>query len=484
LKEILDETYGIILYQEQVMMIANKIARFSMGQADILRRAMGKKKPEEMEKQKESFIKGAVGNGVPEKKAAQLFETMAPFAMYGFNKSHSAAYAYIAYQTAYLKAHYPVEFMAATLSTDTDNTDKIVKSIAECRKMSIEILPPDINESEREFKVIGKSIRFGLEAVKGVGSSAIEAILAARVTDGFFKTVEDFLHRMDGKKVNKKVIESLIKAGAFDSFGMPRAKALDMLSTVLNSDTSVSSLFAQQAIFDEGSGKEEKEWDEMELLRYEKEALGFYITGHPLSKYRESLSAMKVREISHLENVSDKEEVQIAGVVSSVKKIKTKGKAEIMAYLTIEDEEGSMEAIVFPDLYRNMLEVISKESVIVIKGTIDKTEKGIKLITREASRLDDFLSAAGTLRSPKHFPVAKNGMQRMEITLSGRPASREGLRTLKELISDYPGGCSLSLRIEVNGSCALMETALHVEPSSVLVERIEVLMGKGAVRIR
>ena len=484
LKEFLDETYGIILYQEQVMMIANKIAKFSMGQADILRRAMGKKKPEEMEKQKESFIKGAMGNGITEKKAAQLFETMAPFAMYGFNKSHSAAYAYIAYQTAYLKAHYPVEFMAATLSTDTDNTDKIVKSIAECRKMSIEILPPDINESNREFRVIGKSIRFGLEAVKGVGSSAIETILAARGEEGPFKTMEDFLRRVDGKKVNKKVIESLIKAGAFDSFGMQRAKALDILSTVLNSDTSVSSLFAQQDIFDEGSEKEGKEWDEMELLRYEKEALGFYITGHPLSKYRESLSAMKVREISHLEDVADKEEVQIAGVVSSVKKIKTKGKAEIMAYLTVEDEEGSMEALVFPDLYRNMLDMLSKESLVVIKGTIDKTEKGSKLITREAYRLDDFLNTAGKMQFPQDSPMAKNGMQRMEITFTAHPAAREGLRTLKELVSDYPGRCPLSLRIELNGSYALVDTALHVEASSVLVERIEGLMGKGAVRIR
>jgi DNA polymerase-3 subunit alpha len=296
--------------------------------------------------------------------------------------------------------------------------------------------------------------------------------------------MEDFLLRVDGKKVNKKVIESLVKAGAFDSFGMQRAKALDILSTVLNSDTSVSSLFAQQDIFNGESEKEVQGWDEMELLRYEKEALGFYITGHPLSKYRESLAALKVREISHLEHVADKEEVKVAGVVSSVKKIKTKGKAEIMAYLTIEDEEGSMEAIVFPDLYRNMLDILSKESVVVIKGTIDKTEKGSKLITKEVYRLDDLLNTAGTLRVSQNSLMAKNDMQRMEITLTARPATREGLRTLKELVSDYPGRCPLSLRIELNGSYALMDTALHVEPSSVLVERIEGIMGKGAVRIR
>ncbi len=234
LKEILDETYGVILYQEQVMRIANKLANFSMGQADILRKAMGKKKPEEMEKQKETFIQGAIANGISEKKAIRIFDLMAIFAEYGFNKSHSAAYAYVSYQTAYLKTHYPVEFMAATLSADMDNTDKIVKSIAGCREMGIEILPPDINLSGKEFKVIGNSIRFGLEAVKGVGSAAIESIIEARNADGPFTSLTNFFERVDQRKVNKKVVESLIKAGAFDSLGITRAKAMEMMNRSLN----------------------------------------------------------------------------------------------------------------------------------------------------------------------------------------------------------------------------------------------------------
>jgi DNA polymerase-3 subunit alpha len=470
LKDILDETYGIILYQEQVMMIANKIANFSMGQADILRRAMGKKKAEEMEKQKEDFVRGAVSNGIPEKKARKLFEKMEPFAKYGFNKSHSAAYAFIAYQTAYLKAHYPVEFMAATLSADTDNTDKIVKSISECRKMSIDILPPDINESEREFKVMGKAIRFGLEAVKGVGSAAIESILAVREKEGRFESIEDFLRRMDGRKVNRKVIESLTKAGAFDSFGIHRAKALALLNTASNGDLSVRGLFAQQDIFGGGSEEDAGEWDEMTVLKHEKEALGFYITGHPLSRFRETLLALKVKGMSELEEIGDREEVRVAGVVSGIKKIVTRGKSESMAYLTLEDEEGSAEAIVFPDLYRSMAGVIHKDRLVVIKGAIDRTEKGIKLVSREIASIEDLIS--------------QNAPQRVEVTVRGH-LSTEDLRNLKELLSGYngkKGRCQVYLRVEADNSLVEIITRLHVELSQELVDRVEKLTGKGTVR--
>ena len=469
LREILDETYGIILYQEQVMMIANKIANFSMGQADILRRAMGKKKAEEMEKQKEDFVMGAVKNGIPEKKARRLFEKMEPFARYGFNKSHSAAYAYIAYRTAYLKTHFPVEFMAATLSSDTDNTDKIVKSIAECRKMSIDILPPDINQSGKEFRVIGKAIRFGLEAVKGVGGAAIESILEVREQDGLFTSMEDFLRRVDGRRVNKKIVESLIKAGAFDSFGMLRAKALALFNSAASADSSISSLFDQQNIFGEGSAEIEEDWDDLTLLRYEKDALGFYITGHPLARHREALSALKVKGMSELEDSADKEEVHVAGVVSTIKKIKTKGKSETMAYLTLEDEEGSAEVIVFPELYRSMADVLVKESLVAVKGTVDRTEKGIKIVSREISRLEDL--------------IARNGAQKIEITLQKNSLPPDRLKVVKELLSSSPGKCPLFLRIEVNGSCAVIATDLRVEPSGLLVEKIEGLLGKGMVKL-
>lgn len=466
LKEILDETYGIILYQEQVMMIANKIANFSMGQADILRRAMGKKKPEEMEEQKEVFIKGAIANGIPEKKAARLFENMEPFAMYGFNKSHSAAYAYIAYQTAYLKTHFPVEFMAATLSSDTDNTDKIVKSIAECRKMSIDILPPDINQGGREFRVIGKAIRFGLEAVKGVGSAAIESILEVRDNGGPFETMEDFLERIDTKRVNKKVVESLVKAGAFDLLGAHRAEAMAALDSS-NGSSAVGSLFGQ-----DDSGKEAvQRWDDVEVLRNEKEALGFYITGHPLLKYREVLSLMHVTGLSELDDIADKQEVQVAGVVSVIKKIKTKGKAETMAYLTIEDEDGSVEILVFPEMYRSVADMLNKESLIVVKGSVDKTEKGIKIISKEISKLEDLMKDW----SP----------QKVEVTIKP-PVSAADLKRVRDILSrgnGEKGRCQVYLRIEAAGSIVDIATGLHIEPSQELIESVEELTGKGTVRV-
>ena len=406
LQEILDETYGIILYQEQVMMIANRVAKFSMGQADLLRRAMGKKKPEEMAKQKEDFIDGAVKNGIAEKQARDLFVKMEPFAQYGFNKSHSAAYAYIAYQTAYLKVHYPVEFMTANFSADMGDTDRIVKLISECRDMNIAILPPDINESEREFKIDGVSVRFGLEAVKGVGGAALEIIFAER-QKGKFDTFEDFLGRIDSRKVNKKVIEGLIKAGAFDSL----YRKPDADGTVCGPSSSYSRSMAMEAMASHGKavskgpglfGDMEPEkgslqpWDEKSLLAAEKEALGFYISGHPMTRYRKTLSRMHISPIAEIAESHDAAEegggysrsyseervdVVIAGIISD---IKTRAKEKsVTAYIQIEDETGSTEALAFSDLYRKNADLLKKGNVIMIRGQLTRAEKGAKLITRE-----------------------------------------------------------------------------------------------------
>lgn len=486
LKEILDETYGIILYQEQVMMIANKIAKFSMGQADILRRAMGKKITDVMEEQKEVFIKGAVANGVSAKKAEKLFENMEPFARYGFNKSHSAAYAYIAYQTAYLKAHFPVEFMAANLSADMDNTDKIVKSISECRAMSINMLPPDINQGEREFKVIGNAIRFGLEAVKGAGSSAIESIIEARTNRGPFRSMEDFLDRVGSRKVNRKVIERLIKAGAFDSFGISRKKAMSLLDNASNGTSLVCSLFEQQDTLD-ANKQDLEEWDEMELLSNEKEALGFYITGHPVARYRDALSAMEIKRISELDRMADKQEVHTAGVAGNIRKIKTRDKAEIMVSCAIHDEDDGIEIIVFPDLYRNTRDILSRDALIVVKGTIDRTEKGIKLISKEIYRLDDFVRETGKIFNQDLQHTAGNRIQKgipaMEITIKFRALSSETLRGLRELLAGFNGRHPLYLKIDLNGSQAVIATRFNVEPATSLIEKIEKLTGKGMVRV-
>jgi DNA polymerase III subunit alpha len=471
LKEILDETYGVILYQEQVMLIANKIANFSMGQADILRKAMGKKNAEEMEKQKEVFIRGAVANGITEKKASRLFDVMAPFALYGFNKSHSAAYAFIAYQTAYLKAHYPVEFMAATLTLDMSDSDKVVKSINECRKMKIEMLPPDINLSGREFKVIGNSIRFGLEAVKGVGGAAIESVLEVREADGPFASIADFIKRVDTRKVNKKVLEGLVKAGAFDSLGISRASAMSAVADSLNGSGKSLRNVDQVSMIGEDSALPEPavaEWEESELLRNEKEALGFYITGHPLIKYDTVLSRLKAKKTTMLEHAPDKAEVLIGGILRTVRKKNVKSSGELMAYLTLEDDEGSIEVIVFSSLYKTAYERLKKDAVVLIKGSIDKDEKGVRLRALEISNLEH---------------AGRKSVTRMEVSLQETQGSTESLQTIRSLVMEYPGDCRLYLRIRSKQSQTLIATGITIKPDAALLSRLETMVGRGAVTV-
>ncbi|MGW8273245.1 MAG: helix-hairpin-helix domain-containing protein, partial [Thermodesulfovibrionales bacterium] len=341
---------------------------------------MGKKKPEEMDKLKEKFISGACQNGIPADKAERIFDRMANFAEYGFNKSHSAAYAFVAYQTAYLKANFPVEFMAANLSADMDNTEKVVKFINECRAMGIEVLPPDINLSEREFMVLGHSVRFGLEAVKGVGSAAIESVLEARVT-AQFASLEDFMSRVDSRRVNKKVVEKLIKAGAFDALVPSRKCAVTELEKSGGRATSYS-LFGQQNVLaeDDASGaRPSDEWDKNEQLAFEKEALGFYITGHPLSKFKNYLQCLRTRKtkyFSHPERLKGGEEVLVAGIVGAIRRSQTKSRQESMAMFVLEDEEGFVDVIVFPDVYRKYEAMLIKDSSILLKGSVEVTEKG------------------------------------------------------------------------------------------------------------
>jgi DNA polymerase-3 subunit alpha len=393
LEEILRETYGIVLYQEQVMKITNALANFSLADADILQRALSKKKIGQMEKLKDTFVAGAQSNKISEKKALKIFNDLANFAQYGFNKSHSAAYALIAYRTAYLKAHYPVEFMAATLSADMDNTAKIVTFINECKEMGIEILPPDINESDQEFNIIGHSIRFGLEAVKGVGSAAIEAIIEIRKKnkfDSFF----DFCSRADTRKVNKKVIESLIKAGAFDSLGK-RAQLIQVLGSAL--DIALRSqkerTSGQRSMFETHQKTfpklpDTEEWSESERLMMEKESLGFYITGHPLNKYKDKLRKFSVTPTHEIHDHPDKEDINVCGIPVKLRKIQTRRKGDLMAYLTIEDLYGTTELIVFPDIYKEFAHIISQDIPLIIQGQIDKSDKGLKVIAKKIASID------------------------------------------------------------------------------------------------
>ena len=408
LEKILKETYGIIVYQEQVMQIASAVSGYSMAEADTLRKVMGKKMTSAMEKEKPKFLEGAKKNKINENKARIIWEQMESFAEYGFNKSHSTAYAIIAYQTAYLKAHYPAEFMAALLTSEKDNRDKIIKHISACKEMNINVLPPDINESERDFTVSGDKIRFGLAAIKNVGLAAIDSIISVRM-EGKFDSFIDFLSRVDLRKVNKRVIESLIKCGAFDSLGYKRSQLIQYYEEAMDEvqrsqkakESNQSSFFDQfESGASEGQGSQSyripdmPEWDHKKLLSIEREALGFYITGHPLLRFADRLKLVTDANSNNLNTKRDKETVTVAGIVSALNEKKTR-RNDIMCYVTLEDLHGSINTIFFGDLYKKYYEILHEEEPIVIKGTLDisggeETTK-ITLMAQEVSPLSKSL---------------------------------------------------------------------------------------------
>ncbi len=500
LKEILDETYGVILYQEQVMRIANKLANFSMGQADILRKAMGKKILGEMERLKEEFVKGAVENNLDEKKAVKIFDLMAMFAKYGFNKSHSAAYALIAYQTAYLKAQFPVEFLAANLSIE-DNTDKIVTFIKECRQMSIDILPPDINLSDKVFTVVGSSIRFGLEAVKGVGASALESIVKTRESAPY-KSLEDFIDRVDSRKVNKKVIESLIKAGAFDAITETRAMAAEDINDLIANSRSTPSLFGPNSFLgNDVSGREVREWEERELLRYEKESLGFYITSHPLKHFENDLRSIGTTKTSKLNETVNNSEVKIAGIVSAVKKKVLKDNKGTMARVWVEDDEGTVEVIIFQDLFSKVKDIVQKEAILYIKGTVDTSEKGATVKSQIVTNLKEAIEAFGNQPVPKPMQRAApkpgpapapdsvntvvNGIRNSSviINLENSLCNTETFMDIKTAIDISTGSFPVFLKLFCDGYETTIATPFKISDDPDIMGKIESIAGKGAVHL-
>ncbi|MCX5848295.1 MAG: DNA polymerase III subunit alpha [Deltaproteobacteria bacterium] len=386
LEKILKETYGIILYQEQVMQIASAIGGYTMAEADTLRKVMGKKMASAMEKEKPKFLEGAKKHKINENKARTIWEQMETFGAYGFNKSHSTAYAIIAYQTAYLKAHYPAEFMAALLTSEKDNRDKIIRYMSACKEMGINILPPDINESQRDFTITGENIRFGLAAIKNVGLAAIDSIISVR-QEGKFTSFVDFLSRVDLRKVNKRVIESLIKCGAFDSSGYKRSQlmkhyeeAMDEAQRSQKEKLSNQSSFFDQFGSSSSSGEnglksyqmpdDVPEWDHKKLLSIEREALGFYITGHPLLRFADRLKFVTNANSGNLNTKNDKDSVTIAGIVSGISEKKTR-RNDTMCYITLEDLQGSINTIFFADVYKKYYSLLHEEEPVVIKGTLD-----------------------------------------------------------------------------------------------------------------
>jgi DNA polymerase III subunit alpha len=485
LEPLLKDTYGVIVYQEQVMAIANKMAGFSLGQADILRRAMGKKKPEEMEKLRAKFLEGARQKKIPEKKAEKLYELIQKFAGYGFNKSHAAAYAVVCYQTAYLKAHYPTEFMASLMTTDMGNQDKLVGYFTECRDLGIKVLGPDVNASQKHFAVAGGAIRFGLAAIKNVGEGAVESVLEVRTQGGLFGSFFDFCRRVDLHKVNKRMLEGLIKAGAFDSTHAKRAQLMAVLDQAVEEGAAVQREreLGQTSIFGEELNRHSTstslptpplpslaEWDQPQRLKYERELTGFYISAHPLARYEATLSALSTTTTVGLKECSDGGEVKICGIIATIKSMLTK-KGDRMAYLTVEDLQGTTEVIVFPDLFRTAGELIAPERMVRITGSIDRGDKGTKI------------------RGSKIEPLAEvqaQSIKRIRIRLNDRPEVREQLPRLLDIFRRHPGSTSISMSFRTDGALEA-ETAplphLTVCASEHFVSDVEEVLGKGALSL-
>jgi DNA polymerase-3 subunit alpha len=484
LKEILQETLGVIVYQEQVMQIANRLAGYSLGEADLLRRAMGKKKAEEMAQQRERFVEGAAQRKYPAKKIEKIFDLMAQFAGYGFNKSHSAAYALLAYHTAYLKTHYPVEFMAALLTSVTGSTDDVVKYINECREMGIAVEAPDINVSDANFTPHGESIRFGLAAVKNVGGNAIDSIVAARKKLGRFKSLFEFCENVDLRLLNKRVLESLIKSGAMDSFGR-RAQLMAVLDKAIDQaqKTQRDAEFGQHGLF--GVFQEEAathndglpntpDWDEHTRLSAEKEILGFFISGHPLEKYRDKLQdlhALTTQEIVAMDRSTGKDEtITTAGMINNVRVLKSK-KGDFYAQASLEDMSGTIEMIVFPEAFKRIGEKVKLEVPVLMKAGV-RIEEGAnpKITAAEIMPLED----------------AKVPLPRaIRIRIPLESSQETTVDTLHSLFLERKGDAKVLFDVERQGDFMVVMEAegYNVLPDRNFIARVEQLCGRGSVRV-
>jgi len=476
LQDILQETYGVILYQEQVMQIANRLASFSLGEADILRRAMGKKKKEEMAAQRAKFLNGCANNKIPEKKAERIFNLMEEFAGYGFNKSHSCAYALLAYQTAYMKAHYPVEFIAALLTSETGNADKAVKYINEARGMSISILPPDVNESDLYFTPVGESIRFGLAAIKNVGENTAKAIRGSRTEQGRFTSLYDFCERIEPKFLNKRVFESLIKSGAMDSVG-PRES---MLASV---DDAVAALqrvarnreSGQHGLFGGGGSapaaapfelRDAAPWSEEERLASEYAMLGFYVSGHPLEKFASRLEEWKVLSLGQVEGERNGKEIAVAVLIVGTRPMRSK-KGARWAIFTIQDMTGIQELLAFPESFARFESLLKPGTPLLLKVRVQVEEAGTRLSLQEARRIEDIVEKVAN----QEFRVRMNMQALNDATLDQLERLFEGTPGVSQVIFEL---------VSADGTVATVASQQRVKVTAELVEAVRRLKGEQA----
>ena len=516
LRDILEETFGVIVYQEQVMQIANRLAGCSLGEADLLRRAMGKKKAGEMAAQRERFVRGAVGRGLPENKVARIFDLMEQFAGYGFNKSHSAAYAYLAYITAYLKTRYPVEFMAALLTSETGNTEKVVRYINECREMSVTVLPPDINVSDVDFTPVvaevaqpsGRvspsgtlpppaeaqpegyatrgAIRFGLRAIKNVGETAIRTMVEARRQAGRFGSLFQFCEKVDLRQMNKRVLESLIKAGAMDSLGARRAQLTTALDRALEAGARVQRdrEMGQRGLFgmplesaataDQERLPDVPEWDERQLLTFEKEVLGFYVSGHPLATYLEKLREVCTADTSTLEGRAAGEEVTIGGLIAGLRSMRTK-RGDPWAIAQLEDLNGFVDLLIFPEAYKRLSDRLAVDTAVFVRGRVNPEENAPpKIAVSDLVPLETV-----EVKRPENLLI------RIRLRGDGAgagPAPDSLARELAELFQRKQGQATVRLEVIREGDFAVtLEPAIRVRPDKEFLAAVESICGKGSV---
>lgn len=483
LEEILKETYGVIVYQEQVMQIASKMAGFSLGQADILRKAMGKKMASVMQSMRDKFIEGARKNKIAEKTAIQVFDLMEQFAQYGFNKSHSTAYALLAYQTAYLKVHYPVQFMAALLSSEIGNTEKIVMYIAECKDMGIRVLPPDINESALDFRSMDAAIRFGMLAIRNVGEAAIRSVLEFRAQHGRFRSLFHFCEEVDTRSLNKRVLESLVKSGALDSLGWKRSQCMALIDTAIEYGQKVrrdresgqkglfSDFVSGPAAIAEPAPPAIPEWPAEQRLAFEKETLGFYVSGHPLDRFAAELSRFSKKTIADLISEGKSTECRIAGIVTDFRTRRTK-KGDLMAVFALEDLTGAVETVVFPGSYSKFESYMTADCPILISGRFEaEDERTHKLI---ASDLQPLAGIAERNAKTLCIRACLSDLSPGSATMLHRLLEQHRGETGVELELYYPS----DFRVNI-----LSADFVKVKSSPELIEQIESICGPGSVHV-
>ena len=483
LDEILKETYGVIVYQEQVMQIASKLAGFSLGAADLLRRAMGKKKKTVMQAQKKQFLSGCKERGIPAKKAERIFKLMEQFAGYGFNKSHSAAYALLAFQTAYLKTHYPVQFMAALLTSEMSNTDKIVKDLAECKEMGIRILPPDINASQLDFLASGKDIKFGLAAIRNVGESAIRAILKCRPEDEDFASFSEFCENVDLRVVNRRAVEALIKGGSFDSLGYHRKSLFEFLDRAIESGQNAQRdrLSGQKKLFmaPEMTSAEDPvsdipdagEWPDRQKWTYEKETLGYYVTGHPLRNYtRELKKFSKFSTLDITEEISG-QEVSVGGMITGLRQLRTR-KGDSMAAFELEDLSGTVQVLVWPNAYKRNSQLMEDDVPVLVRGRCELDAKGeIRLLCSQLFHLDTLWDTV---------------VQKARIRISLPSLDSEKVSQLHALVSHNQGTCPLEfelLQLKEYRIRVIPQEDLLINPIPSFIQEVEKLFGENSVAL-